>query len=448
MQSSIRTWLVGSTCAMVLGVASPAHAISLMKAYQEALKNDPTYRAAKADNRGGQEYEVMGRAALLPSLQYSYSTSKNKGESIIPNNFGKPIESNLDYRSTGKSFSLRQALYNRDAFTRFEQGVKQTQLSDSQFDTRSRDLMVRVVSAYVEAKYAEDQLSLYIAQRDSFDEQMQINRRMFDKGENTKTDLLEIQAKLDVANATVIEAADNASVTKNNLSSMIGVDVNSLDSLVDDFKPMNSEMMSFDSWKEIALKENAEITSAKLALEIAELEIKKSTAGHFPRLDLNASYGSSLSETVSTRNQENNTRTLGVQLVIPIYSGGYVHAASKQAVANRDRARAELDLATSKVVLELRKQYNALKISTLKMDALQKSVASSTSLTEATKQSIKGGIRINLDLLNAQQQLVSAKKDLASARYNYLISYLRLRVAAGNVQEDDLRTLTAYFVPQ
>lgn len=437
--------------AVFLGFAatsvSNANAIGLLKAYQEALKNDPLHRAAIADNRAGQEYTAIGRSGLMPSLQYSYSTSKNKGESISPNQYGESTLSDLDYRSTSKGFNLKQPLYNRDAYTRFELGVVQTKLSDAQFDSRSHDLIVRVVSAYSDAKYAEDQLGLYTAQRTAYAEQMQLNDRMFEKGEGTKTDKLETLAKLNVADAMVIEATDNAIMTKNTLASMIGTEVFTLDSLVSDFKPI-PEVDNYAKWKEVALKENPDIATSRLSLEAAELEIKKSLSGHFPRIDLNASYNSGVAESVTTRNQENNTRTLGVQIIIPIYSGGYVNAVSKQAVAQRDKARAELDATTSKVLLELQKQFNSMNVSALKMAALQKSVESSTLLVEATKQSVKGGIRINLDLLNAEQQLVSTKRDLASARYNYLISYLRLRVAAGNVQEDDLRTVAAYFVPQ
>jgi protease secretion system outer membrane protein len=134
-----------------------------------------------------------------------------------------------------------------------------------------------------------------------------------------------------------------------------------------------------------------------------------------------------------------------VQLIIPIYSGGYVNATSKQAVARRDKARADLDATTNKVMIELRKQFSSVKSGVVKIDGLQKSVDSATALVEATKQSIKGGVRINVDLLNAQQQLVAAKRDLASARYNYLVAYLKLRVAAGTVNIDDVRTVAGYF---
>lgn len=433
-----------ASCLIFAVPLQSANAIGLMDAYLAALKNDPMHRAAKADLIAGLEYEALGRSGLLPTVQYSYSTSKNKGESVSPNFLGQITKSDLDYSSNSKGVTIRQTLFNLDAYARFEQGVAQKNLSVAQFDSRSSDLMVRVVSAYAETKYAEDQLNLYVAQRNTYAEQRQVNDRLFAKGEGTKTEMLETQAKLDVAEAMVLEAQDTLQTAKNNLAGIVGVEVNQLDGLAAEFKPI-LENGEYEVWRALAEQKNPEIIAARYAVEVAQKEIAKSNAGHAPRIDFNASYSHGISETVATRNQDLNMRTAGVQLIIPIYSGGYVNASSKQAVARRDRARAELDATTSKVMIELRKQFSAVKSSVVKIEGLQKAVNSAGALVEATKQSIKGGVRINADLLNAEQQLVAAKRDLASARYNYLLGYLKLRVAAGTVNVDDLRTVAAYF---
>jgi protease secretion system outer membrane protein len=423
--------------------AQNAHAIGLLEAYIAALKNDPMHRAAKAELIAGLEYEAIGRSSLLPSVQYSYSTSKNKGESISPIS-GRLFKSDQDYSSTSKSVNVRQTIFNLEAYARFEQGVAQKNYSIAQFDVRSSDLMVRVLAAYVETRYAEDQLNLYTAQRDTYAEQRKVNDRLFAKGEGTKTEMLETQAKLDVAEAMRQEAIDSLQTARNNLEAVVGEDVKQLDGLPSDFKPMPVSE-DFDAWKRYAEEKNPEIVAAKYGVEIAQKEISKSQAGHVPRIELNANYNHGVSETFATKNQDLNMRTVGVQLIIPIYSGGYVNATSKQAVARRDKARADLDATTNKVMIELRKQFSSVKSGVVKIDGLQKSVDSATALVEATKQSIKGGVRINVDLLNAQQQLVAAKRDLASARYNYLVAYLKLRVAAGTVNIDDVRTVAGYF---
>lgn len=444
------SWLhrtvLSSACLLAFSQASSAQNISIMQAYQAALQNDPLYRSAKADSAAGKEYEAIGRSGLLPTVQYSYSTSKNKGETITaPSVFNPTGLTNQDYSSTTKNVTIRQTLFNLDAYARFEQGVAQVRLSDAQFDMRSKDLIVRLVSSYSDAKYAEDQVRLYSSQRDTYAEQKRANERMFEKGEGTKTDVLETQAKLDVAEAMVMEANDNLLTARNNLASIIGQEVTGLDSLRENFIAFPISQMDAAEWAAIARKNNPEITAARHALEIAEREIDKSRAGHAPRLDLNASYNRGMSETLVTQKQDNNIRSVGVQLVIPIYSGGYVNAVSKQAVANREKARSELDGIISKTMVELNKQLNAVKTSTAKIHALQKSVESSTMLVEATKQSIKGGVRINLDLLNAQQQLVTVKRDFAQARYTYLIGYLKLKSAAGVLDLNDVRTIAAQF---
>lgn len=441
----LRLSLISIACGVLMAPLTQVCAMGLMQAYDAALQNDPTYRSAISDSQAGKEYKAIGRSGLLPTLQYSYATSQNKAETTAPNFLGKETTTNTDYRSITNNVSLRQTLFNLDTFARYKQGVAQTNYSDAQFVSRGMDLMIRLVSAYVEVKYAEDQLSLIEAQRDSLLEQKRVNDRMFEKGEGTKTDMLETQARLDVAEAQVIEYADNLMNTRNVLSGMTGTDVTKLDGLNKDFKAMLLVKSDFDEWKLIAEKNNAELAAGRFNIEIAEQEVSKSRAGHAPRLDLNAGYNHGISDSLTTQKQDSVVRSVGIQLVIPLYSGGYVNAVSKQAVANRERAKSDMDATTNKVMAELRKQFSAVNSSIAKVAALRKSVDSATLLVDATRQSVKGGVRINLDVLNAQQQLISTKRDFALARYTYLTSFLKLRVAAGIVSVDDLQSVAGYF---
>ena len=218
-----------------------------------------------------------------------------------------------------------------------------------------------------------------------------------------------------------------------------------LEGLSDAFNSLTISPADYESWKRIALAQNPEVISARYALDIAQKEVTKSYAAHAPRLDLTAGYTNSISESLATRGQNSSVRNLGIQIVIPIYSGGYTNAVSKQTVAHLEKAKADLAGTENKVLIELRKQYNALRSSVAKIEAMQNSVLSAKTLIEATKQSIKGGLRINVDLLNAYQQLVYVQRDLANARYSYLMSYLKLKIAAGNATENDLREIAASF---
>ncbi|MCH8621110.1 TolC family outer membrane protein [Undibacterium sp. TS12] len=445
--------VIAAACGFLMATAGQVQAMGLLQAYEAALMNDPAYRAAVSENIAGKEYRNIGRAGLLPTIQYNYGTSKNRAEQTQPNPFvvaqpDRPtITSDYDYTSLTNTLSLRQTLFSLDTTARYRQGIAQTNYSDAIFSARSKDLIIRLVSAYADAKYAEDQLDLFRAQRDAYAEQKRINERMFEKGEGTKTDMLETQAKLDIAESQVIEAQDNLLNARNTFSAIVGKDVTQLDGLRPEFKVMPGSLSGFDEWMQVAMDNNPEISAAQYTVESAEQEISKSKAGHTPRLELNASYNRAIADSLTNRTQDQTIKSIGVSLIIPIYSGGYVNAISNQAVANRDKAKADLESTRNRISIELRKQYNAVQTSVTKIGALQKSVDSSTLLVEATKQSVKGGVRINLDVLSAEQQLVAAKRDLAQAKYNYLISFLKLRVAAGTVNMDDMQAVANYFSP-
>lgn len=441
----MRRGVLFAACHVLLAQLGQASAMGLMQAYDLALQNDPVYRAAVSEHQVGQQYQALGRAGLRPSIQYSYTTSENRAETTSPNFLGQPSTTHPEYTSVSNSLSLRQPLFNLEAAARYRQGIAQTRYSDAQFASRSQDLMIRLVARYAEAKYAEDQLALDTAQRDTLLEQRRVNDRLFEKGEGTKTDMLETQSRLDVVQAQVIEAADNLATARASLAALLGTEVTQLDGLVQDFKAIPLSLSGFDEWKAIASSNNAELAAGRFALEAAEQEIRKSQAGHAPRLDLNASYSRSSAESLTSLNQDSTVRSIGLQFVLPLYSGGYVSAVSKQAVANRDKARSNLDASTDRVMIELRKQFSSVQSGVTKMAALQNSVNSAALLVQATQQSVKGGVRINLDVLNAQQQLVVAQRNLAQARYQYLISFLKLQAAAGTLNLEDLRTVAGYF---
>jgi protease secretion system outer membrane protein len=438
--------LCGAVASALMLQAGSVAAFGLLQAYEAALQNDPTYRAAVHENEAGRQNKALGRASLLPNVAASYSHTKNRADITAPNAFGQTGTSHPIYTSSVGAVQLRQPILNLEGIARYRQGEAQANYSDAVFDSRSKELVLRVVGAYADAQYAEDQLALTTAQRDAFAEQMRVNERMFQKGEGTRTDMLETRAKYDVAEAQVIEARDNVTTARNALAAIVGRDVTDLDRLSDDFRMAPMQPAGFEEWKAIALEQNAEIAAQRYAVEASRQDINRNRAGHAPRLDMVASYSRNQGETLNTFNQESTVRTVGVQLNIPIYSGGYVSAATSQAVSNHEKARSDLEGRTSQVLVELRKQYSLVLSSASKIEALLKSVESARMLVTATEQSIKGGVRINLDLLNAQQQLFASRRDLAQARYNYLLSYLRLRHSAGTLNADDLRTVAGYFV--
>ena len=440
----LRRLLTSMLCLAALGQAHEASALGLMQAYEAALANDPAYRAAMYDNEAGQQFKELGLSHLLPTLSANYATSKNRAD--ITTSKPDVLPENRSYTSLSASITLRQPVLHLEGVARYRQGIAQTSASDAQFSARSQDLIVRLASLYAAAKYAEDQLAQATAQRDAYAEQRRSNERLFQRGEGTRTEVLETQAKFDLSEAQVLEARDNVINSRYALSAMIGQDITTLEPLSDDFQVKPMQPVSYEEWKTLALANNPEIVAQRYAVEVASEEINKNWAGHVPRLDLVASASKSESDTVNTFNQNANIRSIGVQLTIPLYAGGSVDAATSQAMSNYKKVQADLDTKTSQVLVELRKQYNLTLSSVLRIDAAAKSLSSALLLVDATQKSVKGGQRTNLDVLNAQQQLFEAKRDLALARYNYLLGYVRLRYSAGTLGLADLKDVAVYFV--
>jgi len=248
-----------------------------------------------------------------------------------------------------------------------------------------------------------------------------------------------------LAEAQLIEAQDNATAARTTLAGIIGTDPGALDALGPNFRFQGVAPKSFDDWSATAKEKNPELAAARLSIENARLDIQRNKAGHAPRIDLLATYSKGDAESLNTYNQNTVNRTIGLQVNIPIYQGGAINAQTRQAAFGYERAKSDLDSRTSKVLVELRKAYDLVQNSVAKINALEKAVESGKLLMTATEQSIKGGVRINLDLLNAQQQLYISQRDLAQARYQYLLGLLRMRAAAGTLDEGAVREVAAYF---
>lgn len=431
---------------LVAACGGNAGAVTLQQAYQAALKNDPTFRMNFYENESGKESMVLGRSGLLPSVSAQFSTSRNTAdtETFPAPLFGSPY-SHPHYVSRSSVVQLRQPLLAMDAVARYRQGKVQTELSEAQYETNVNEVALRVVGAYCDALFADDQLALVAVQRDAYLEQQKVNQRLFEKGEGTKTDMLETKARLDLAEAQLVEAQDNAVAMRNTLAGIIGMDPGSLDRLSDGFRVGDLDIGPFEKWRQLTLERNHELQGARLAVENARLDISRNKAGHLPRVDFVAAYSKGDAESLNTYNQNTVNRTVGVQVSIPIYQGGAVNAQTRQAAANYERAKSDLDARTNKIMVDLRKAHSVVESSVHKIDALVKAVESGKELMKATEQSIKGGVRINLDLLNAQQQLFTSQRDLAQARYSYLLGLLRLRAIAGTVGDTDIREIGAYF---
>ncbi len=415
--------------------------MGLLEAYEEALRNDPVFRSAVHENEAGQQSAEIGLAGLLPNLSITHAQGINRG-TISQAGESMP----LDFNNEVTTLALRQPLLDLGAIASYRQGLAEANSSQARFANHSQLLIVRLVEVYFDALLARDRLVLANAQRDALAELKQVNENMLKRGEGTKTDVLETHSRYALAQAQVIEAQDEWEAARLALTAMTGNPVAQLDSLNGMFRVQPIQPPDFESWREMALARNTELVAQRYIVDSSREEVVKSRSGHAPKVELVASLSRNNSASFITAGRDAKLASVGVEINIPLYMGGRVNAVTNQARANQARTEADLDAMTDKILLELRKQYQLLQSSILRIESLEIAVESARLLVEATEKSILGGIRINLDLLDAQKQLFSAQVDLAEARYNYLLAYLRLRFAAGTLQLDDLRKIATYFV--
>lgn len=429
--------------------SNSAQALNLFEAYELALRNDPVYRSASKDYEAGMENNPIGRSAVLPKLTASYNQNANRATQWGAQYTGGPnIAYNWNYPSNYSYVQVVQPIFSLDAFARWRQGIAQADLSQSKFIFNTQDLLLRVLQAYTDVLFSLDQLQFQTAERDAFYEQYKAAKSLNKNGEASVTDMLEAEAAYQVADAKLVDAKDAVENAKRKLDSMLGEPIESaskLSKLSGNFQFINLPTTRFEDWKDKALASNAELKAATSNVEIAKQEYRKNHGAHYPVVNLIGAFSTQTSNTVTSINQTFNQTYVGVQLNMPLYSGGEVNARTNQAYSNYEKAQADFEVTRDKLITELRKQYDLVVSGKQKVQALSSAQESATQLVKAMRKSVSAGDKINVDVLLAEKGLFNTRRDLAQTKYNYLIAYLRLCQLGGSLDGDDFQKVAAYF---
>ncbi|PAA32132.1 peptidase [Pseudomonas fragi] len=429
--------------------AGNAQALGPFQVYEQALRNDPEFLAALQERDAGQESRTIGRAGLLPKLSYNYNKGRNNSRATYLNERGNSHE-DRNYNSYGSTFTVQQPLIDYEAYANYRKGVAQALFADETFRSKSQELLVRVLTHYTQALFAQDQIDNARAKKNAYEQQFQQNEQLFRQGEGTRTDILEVESRYELATAEQLQAQDDQDAALRVLGALIGVATVNIDELAPlpaSFSALPLQPASYSNWHTMALESNPLLASQREALEVARYEVERNRAGHLPKLNAYASVRKMESESGNTYNQRYDTNTIGIEISLPLYAGGGVAASVRQASSNLARVEYELEGKTRETLIELRRQFNACQSGVSKLRAYQKALVSAEALVVSTRQSILGGERVNLDALNAEQQLYSTRRDLAQARYDYLLAWTKLHFYAGTLGEQDLARVDEAFVP-
>lgn len=438
-----RPTLLAAACLLLMPALSAGY--GLLEGLQLARANDAQYQAALAEREAGEANGPMGRAQLLPTLNASFSRSKVTGSDTAPGFTGAISTSPLNYMSQDAAIQLRQPLFNLQRWALYQQGLARVDYSQALFARKDNELVLRYLSAYLGVLLSQQNLALSEAKLHALQAARTQAQKLFDQGDGTVTDIHDAEARMAMADAEVIEARNMQLIAQRTLQVSTGQSASELAEPEADIGHYLALEGQLADWRDKALALSPDILAAQQNVRIAEQEVKRARAGNYPTLELVASKDRSSASSVSTINQRISQNVIGVELNLPLFNGGYNSAQIAQSTAQYRQALAELDNARAQVELEVSRQFYGVRNGAGKVASLQKAVFSSAETVKASKLGLAAGVKTLTDILNSEEQLYQAKRDLLLAQYNQLVSWIALRADCGALGLADLVLLDRHF---
>jgi outer membrane protein/protease secretion system outer membrane protein len=433
---------------LLLSFSTAALSMDLLQAYEAAKLQDATILAARATAQAGRENLPQARAQMLPNISASASYNQNNLTSTTPNFLGVDQTTKTDYPSQNQTLTLRQPVYRPFLRAQYQQAGARVDDANALLNQEEQTLTVRVLGTYFEAMLTHEQLDLVLSQRKAYTTQLDIARKSFAAGSGTRTDIDAAQAQLDLNAAEEIEARQNMVFTLRQLEILVNQPVDQLSKLnVSKLQLLGPQPNNLPDWIARAEQHSPQIKSLKAQLEVARLEVDKNQSGHYPTLDAIAQFSRSQSESVSNTQNRYNNASVGLQLNVPLFAGGAVSSSIRQALAARERAEQLLEAGRRDLGLRVHKEFRGLTENIPKISALEQALLSADQLLLTSSKSFQAGSRTVVDVLNAEQKRTVVLRDLAQARYIYLMSNIRLLALVGAADAEAVRSINQVLQP-
>ena len=423
---------------MIASIGLSAHAENLLEIYRLAETNDPTFEAARYGFEAAQEKIPQARAGLLPTLDLNGTDNATVASSKFTNT--PLIDRNV--HAWTWTLQLTQPLFRLQNFYAYQESESLVEQQRAQFSLAEQDLILRVTKAYFDVLVSQESIEVADAQVNATEEQLALAQHGFESGTHAITDVHEAKSRFDLARAQRIAAQNDLESKQAELEKVVGQPSHTLASLQPAVVVPKPQPDNVNDWAEKARENNPAVLAPYAAEQAAEEEVSKNRADYSPTLDLVASYGANYSSANVAVPTLYETRAkssmVGVQLKIPIFEGGTTSSRVSEAIANKNRAAAELEVARRQSATDAKQAYEAIVNGLAQIDALQSSVESSKSAVVGNQIGYKLGIHMNIDVLNAEQQLYTSQRDLLKARYDTLFQGFKLKAAAGVLTESDV----------
>lgn len=420
-------------------------AADLVSIYKLAEKNDPSYLQEIASHRATLESRPQALSQLLPSVSLSAETTRLDQDISLSGGFGTGGEVNFNRR--GYTLSVTQPIFRRDRFIALDQADSEINQAEAELTQAQQDLIVRISERYFDILASQDNLEFAQAEVKSLSRQLEQANQRFEVGLSAITDVQEAQAGYDLAVAQEIQAENAIDNAREAMREFTGDYITAFDGLGDTMSLVRPEPETIDSWTQLSLEQNLGVIAANHATETARREIKRQSAGHYPTLDLVAAqdYNSSGGRFGTNKT---HTSSVGLELNIPIYSGGSVSSQTREAHENYNIAIQSLEQARRSAQRLTREAYLGVISGISQVKALKQAVVSSETALEATEAGFEVGTRTAVDVVASQRTTSEARRNYSQAKYDYILDTIRLKQAAGSLSPDDLELINTWLTVQ
>jgi len=417
---------------LLLLTTKATFALGFLQAYEQAEKSDPEILAASFEYQAALSTRPQTRSALLPNITLDVFTQQvDQGSNSVT-----IIAS--DYETNGYSLSLTQSIYNHDLYLKLEQTDISIASAAADYDAAKQALIIRVAEAYYSVLAAGDNLVFAKAEKKAIGQQLKQTKSRFEVGLIAITDVKESQAQYDLSVASEIQAENLLSTTRETLRSIIGKLPKSLDVLTKKIPLIIPQPANINQWVDTAKKNNLTLKSAQYAFNVADKQISIDRSGHYPSLNLSLSRDDISRDIDNNPSIDSEDTTISLNLSIPIYSGGLTSAKTREAVLQKERARALREKALRDTIKLSRDSYLGVTTSIAQVKAFKQALISTQAAYEATQAGFEVGTRTTVEVLSVLREQYRAERDYAKARYEYILNVLRLKQAAGILSKRDV----------
>lgn len=436
----VRLSLLTAAVSMVV-LSAPSSASDLMAAYRAAITADPDFQAAKAAAKSGQELVPLARSQLLPTVGVSAGYFKNQldTKTEVTRRFD-------EYPSKSASVSLRQPIFRPAAYASLRQAAAQSRGAQAVFHKAENDVAMRVANAYFLVTLADEQLSSFLSQQAYAAAQLRAAQAAMRAGQGTRTDVDDTQARFDLISARVLGAREQATETRNALRALINEDVTEVRAL----NPQKLQLQTVGAedltdWIANAEANSPDLLALKAQVSAARWEVRRSASAFLPTADIIVQKALSESDNIVNPNARYVNGQIGVQLSMPIYTGGYNSAKIRQSKSSLRELEAKYEGMRRKLALQVEREFNAIGQAILKIEALEQASRSAEQALLSNQKGVIAGTRSQLDVLDAEEKRANVRLELTRERVGYIMARMRLLSLSGQLDEEEISRVNSWL---